>query len=558
MENKATASETPPCHIDKKLPNRTYITAWRDKNEFKSVYEQIFTSPVDDIATKEKALEWLNMWKIRQVKDFPVCIRCTQQVLEAQLFDLRTQRDATDSGKATEIKNIYAGAFTRFINFLTEASGPRKETIADSVRKIGIETYLVELRHLCAHKSVSISIDVFRRSAQYCMDWLNRSYWQRELACMESVNAWSIMGNYLAGDLLSAMNRILRTYDAVTAARVRKALTLDAAIKSVGLTADEVELLEAHAEWRKSARLRVIQNQTVEQLQALKLPPTQVAVNAVCKAVFENCKRMFRDAELYGEDETVPLAKMHSALFRGLAAMGCVQTFFKQLIVICEQDSVQTAHQRPWATYWAQRIAAGFQLLREFKKHCSTLPPEQVSRYGQASPRIGLAQNWYEERLKCATNHHLMLGLYVDCPWHLRLHRSYVMARLMAMNDYTKDIVPILLTLQEPPLSDEQLQNIKQLTHIYYDGSDVISTETSGKKNIPSEDKKANGHYESSTKGTQIYTAEDLKDVIANVRNKRKSAEEEIPSKRAKQYGLWTEPDVTLDWGKYPLGTCLK
>uniref|UniRef100_A0A182SLK6 Uncharacterized protein n=1 Tax=Anopheles maculatus TaxID=74869 RepID=A0A182SLK6_9DIPT len=352
------------------------------------------------------------------------------------------------------------------------------------------------------------------------------------------------------------MSRILRTYDAVTAARVRKAYTLDVALEKVGLTADEVELLETHAEWRKSARLRVIQNQTVEQLQALKLPPTQGAVNTVCTAVFENCKRMFEDAELYGEDGSVPLAKMHSALFRGLAAMGCVQTFFEQLIVICEQDSVQTAHQRRWAAYWAQRIAAGFQLLKEFKKHCSTLPPEQVSRCGQAA-RVNLAQSWYAQRLKCATNHQLMLGLYVDCPWHLKLPRAYVMARLMAMNEYTKDIVPILLTLQEPPLSDEDQQKVKQLTQTYYAGSNVISGDPSSMKHIPTEAEKAtNGHHDNNREETKIYTAEDLKDAIANIRNKRKSTEEATPPpKRAKQYGPWTEADITLDWGKYPLGT---
>ncbi|XP_035906280.1 uncharacterized protein LOC118509597 [Anopheles stephensi] len=555
MENNPAPPETPPCNIDKRLPNRTYITAWRDKNEFRSVYEKIFTYPADDIETKEDALQWLNMWKIRQVKNLPVCVRCTLQVLEAQLFDLRSQRDGTD-GNATEIKNMYAGAFTRFINFLTESGGSRKETIADSVRKIGIETYLVELRHLCAHRSVSISIDVFRRSAQYCMDWLNRSYWQRELACMEPVSAWSIKGNILPDDQLPTLSRILRTYDAVTAARVRKAYTLDAAISRVGLTVDEVELLEAHAEWRKSAKLRVIQTQTVEQLQALKLPPNQATVNAICKAVFDNCTRMFQDAEAYGEDPTVPLAEMHSALFRGLAAMGCVQTFFEQLIVICEQDSLHTAPRRP-AAYWAHKIAAGFQLLKEFKQHCRTLPPGRVSRWGQA-PRLNLAQRWYEERLKSATSHQLMLGLYVDCPWHLKLPRTYVMARLTAMNEYTKDVVPILLTLQEPSLSDEQLQKIKHLTQIYYAGSNVISADPSSKKDIPTEGKQGNGHQATGTNGTKIYTAEDLKDAIANIHsNKRKVAgEPTAPPKRAKQYGPWTEPDVTIDWGKYPLGTC--
>uniref|UniRef100_A0A182WC52 Ribosomal biogenesis protein LAS1L n=1 Tax=Anopheles minimus TaxID=112268 RepID=A0A182WC52_9DIPT len=551
MENNTAAADIPFCNIDKKLPNQTYISAWRNKDEFQMVYEKIFKSAADDINSKQEAIQWLNMWKIRQVKGFPVCVRCTLVMLEAQVFDLREQQlGKGDSAK--ESRNIYSGAFMRFINYITESDGPRKKTIAESVRDIGIETYMVELRHLCAHRSVSISIDVFRRSAQYCMDWLNKAYWQRELASMESVNPWTVKYFYLAEDQLSELKLILRTYDAVSAARVRKAYTLEMAIESVGLTPEEVKLIETHAEKHRSARLRVIAKQTVQQLRDLPLPKTQSAVNALCQALFDNCKRMFHDAVQYGNDDQTPLGKMHSELFRALAAMGCVQTLFKRLIAICEQTDLMNVHEKPWAKYWAHRIAVGFQLLREYKKSCSTLPPEQVSRCGQV-PRVRLAKEWYAQRLQSAVDQHLMLGLYVDCPWHLKLSRSYVLARLMAMNEYTQDIVPVLLTLQEPPLSEEQQRKIQRLTEIYYPNINIFSV-TTCRKNIPKQG--TTTASESNTNASKIYTAEDLKEAIAKIRNaSNERTEESIPAKRAKKCGPWTEPDPTLNWGSYPLGT---
>ncbi|XP_052896675.1 uncharacterized protein LOC128303672 [Anopheles moucheti] len=554
MENSTSPVETPICNIDKKQPNQTYISAWRNKAELQWVYDKIFNSGADDIASKEEALQWLYMWKIRQVKDFPVCVRCTLVVLEAQVFDVRMQRNVND-GNAKESINIYAGAFTRFINFLTESGGARKKTIADSVRDIGIETYLVELRHLCAHRSISISIDVFRRSAEYCMDWLNKAYWQRELASMQSVDPWTLKYCYLTADELPDMSVILRTYDAVAAARVRKAYTLEMAIGSVGLTPEEVKLLETHAEKHRSHRLRIIAKQTIQQLRQLQLPKTQAAVNAVVKALFDNCKRMFQDGVQYGNSHA-PLGTMHSELFRALADMGCLQTLFEQLIVICERDNVQNGDQRPWAKYWAHRIAVGYQLLKEFKRYCSTLPPEKVSRMGQV-PRVLLAKKWYAQRLHPDTNQHLLLGLYVDCPWHLKLSRTYVLARLMAMNEYTKDVVPVLLALQEPPLSDEQQLKIQRLTQIYYMGSSNVLIDASCAKLFPKQNSQVTGdHTGSTTNSSEVYTAQDLKEAIANIRNKSKSAEETIPAKRPKKYGPWTEPDQTVDWSHYPLGTC--
>uniref|UniRef100_A0A182PIE1 Ribosomal biogenesis protein LAS1L n=1 Tax=Anopheles epiroticus TaxID=199890 RepID=A0A182PIE1_9DIPT len=549
MENSNAAPTTSPsCNIDKRPLNQTYITAWRDKAEFQSVYDKIFNSPSDDVESREEALQWLKMWRARSMRDYPICVRCTFQILEAQVFDLRSQREG-EATNAMEIKNIYAGAFTRFINFITEIGGPRKKTIADSVREIGIETYLVELRHLCAHRSVSISIDVFRRSAQYCMDWLKSAYWQRELAGMQPVTPETLKQCYTEVLQLTELGLILRKYDAVTAARVRKADTLKMAIAQVPLEKEEIKMLELLSKKRVYVRLTVLSKQVTGMILELKQPPTQSAANAVSQAVIDNCKRMFEDAARHGEDGTVPLGKIHSELFRVLAVKGYIQTLFEKLIEICEQEkSVPDQNDpRPGAMFWAHRIVFGFLLLKELKKASRTWPPESEARVGGgADANANRVMEWYQQRLNSETDQHLILSLSVDCPYHMKLTRAYVLARLTAMNEYTKDIVPMLLHLIEPPLTSTELQKINKLTQVY--SSDVIFPST-GKKDTPA---KQNGSTD------KVYTADDLLEEVARKRTSSKPEEEgeTIPFKKGKRFGPWTVPEEDVDWSCYPLGTC--
>ncbi|XP_053674914.1 uncharacterized protein LOC128725215 [Anopheles nili] len=556
MENKAPMTEMPVCNIDRREPDKIYISAWRDKAEFSSVYEQIFNSTPEDIESKEKALQWLNIWKIRQVMDFPVCIRCTYLVLEAQVFDLRFQRQDSQVSNATEVKNIYSGAFTRFVNFITEASGGnRRRSIADHVRDIGIETYLVELRHLCAHRSVSISLDVFRRSAQYCMDWLKTAYWQRELNLMKPVKVDLLQCENTKGVKIPDPSDILRLYDVASTGIVRKADTITKAASDAGLTADEINLLEKTGKSFGFNKLSAILKHAVRLLYDLKMPYTQATVAVMCNGVFTHCKHLFEDAVKYGKDGQMPLGKIHSELFRYLASIGCLQAFFERLVIICERGAPTVGtDMRPAASYWAYRIGVGFQLLKQYKKALRSLPPEKMPRFGQALKDTH-AKQWYQERLKSfkAAEQHIILGLSVDCPWHLKFSRAFAKVRLAAMNEHTQDIVPIIISFVEPPITDFELMGIKRVS-LAYKGEDVIFLDGL------SDDDEAQSALKQRTKGiatsvvntSEVYSPADLLETI----NKKRAHTEEssTTNKKLKLCGLWSDPDNSLDWKSYPLG----
>ncbi|XP_052860335.1 uncharacterized protein LOC128267525 [Anopheles cruzii] len=528
----ADSEPPPPCNIDILRPDRTHISAWRDKAEFRAVYDRVFATPTDDIAAKEEAIRWMNVWKIRQNKETPVCVRCTLAVLEAQVFD---RRQAGESNTA-EIKSIYAGAFTRFINCVTEgrqthARMKRKpSTIAQHVRSIGIEPYLVELRHLCAHSSVSIAIDVFRRSAEYCMNWLKVSYWERELATMEPVT-YATFRRPVLGPKHTELCRVLRAYDAATAALVRKVSVVQKARPH--LSDDEFRALQAYETEYGTSKLGLIVDKLVDHLEGQSfLRQHSVTVWAVCEALLSECPYLLKDPLKKGPQQE-RMAKVHGPLFRALAAIGCLQEFFERLVAICE-DAEADDQRRLAAQYWALKLVIGFQLLKEFKKHCKSLPADRLvlfaEFYSGKRKRLAfqVAEEWYGRRaLKEGTpNHSLILGVTADCPWHLRLDRAYLVQRLQVINDYTKPIVAPLSSLVEPALRPRQLQGIERLTKIL-----TMARATKAPR------------WDGTT--SKVYTMED----VYKATGKRPPA-----ASGDTRWGPWRATDDSIEWKYIPLG----
>ncbi|XP_049542339.1 uncharacterized protein LOC125955285 [Anopheles darlingi] len=536
MNENSPEEVVPACNVDLLQPDRTHISAWRDKSEFQHVFRQLFETTAEDFEAKEDALQWLNVWKVRQNKSVPVCVRCTATVLEAQLFDLRIQREEGDPN-ATEIKNIYAGAFTRFVNYVTEETQTyqqhRKRTIAQHVRGIGIEPFLVELRHLCAHRSVSIAIDVFRRSAEYCMDWLKVSYWQRELNTMQPVT-YGTLHRAKRAPLSDEFCTVLRAYDAAMAGLLRKCSTVQQTRPH--LTDPEYETLQAEETRRGTDQLRVIAMHLLAQFvrNQRTIAHNLNGVRKVCDAVMSNCRYLMQDPVRFRQRHW---GKLHSAFFRALAETGCLQELFDRLLAVAESDT-EDEQNRSVASFWTVKIATGFQLLKEFKKYCRTLHSQRLVLFqelqnGKVKRKLmaeRLAQEWYRKKLKKTAPQQLILGLTVDCPWHLRLDRRQLKTHLNAINQHTKKVLPILFTLVEPPLTAARQQHLCTMIEIY--AGSWRQTGGGQQGSMPNFDQLL---------ASKTYVVQDLIERLGCGR-------------AAKKCGLWEEPDDWLDWDEYPLG----
>lgn len=143
-------------------------------DELKEVYKNIFAenSTIED---KKKAHTKLQVWKIRTGQDTQAGILCTLIILNVHIKDV--------SGQITDpftLSTLYASSFTKFINYATSFQ-LSQSTMYRSAQKLGIESFLIDLRHLCAHGKVMPSVEVFRKSMKICFRWIHNFYWKKEL-----------------------------------------------------------------------------------------------------------------------------------------------------------------------------------------------------------------------------------------------------------------------------------------------------------------------------------------------------------------------------------------
>ncbi|XP_055536256.1 uncharacterized protein LOC129724964 [Wyeomyia smithii] len=554
MDIDTIPKDFPASNIDLKRREVSHISAWKDREEFVQVYNGIFATEKSDIDAKEAALQSMKVWNVRLNRCTPVSVLCTAAILEVQIFDTRRQQDPSNtSGKdGADIKHLYSGAFTRFINYLTESyqqSGAgRKGSIANRVKEIGIEGFLVELRHLCAHSSVTISIDVFRRSADYCMNWLKVCYWQRELQQLQSCEISQIRNGTLACKHECDLKYIANIYDIVTNAIHKGAQTMSAAEKK--LAPPKFRLLQEHSRANKIDQLSMIVFEIVRYLsETMKLPRSSETVAVVCDA-FLSCEYMF-EAPVKGN--TQGLASIHQRFFQMLVARGYVQTYLEKLIEICEDDQ-QSNERRLGAKFWAIEVALAFRLLKKFKKIIKSLP-EQSHRHVRreyAKKMSGTVRAIYENKLRVDLQNTIIIGMSANCPWHLRLSRSYLIERVLNVNKYTKEILPIMLALAEPHLKLSQIESLETAmdkyttNHLAVIDDGHIEQETDYCNDKTSTPKRAGSRKQEKSK---VYTLEDVMRAIGeNIANNNQP-------KQPKKYGVWTEsPTDGLDWGRCPLG----
>uniref|UniRef100_A0A8D8BYQ6 Ribosomal biogenesis protein LAS1L n=1 Tax=Culex pipiens TaxID=7175 RepID=A0A8D8BYQ6_CULPI len=544
MNINALPQEFPPSNIDLKRKEVSHISAWRDKEEFNAVYKQIFCSPKGDIGARERAAETLKVWKIRQNRHTPVSVLCTLAILEVQNRDSRQG----DKVQANELKSLYSGAFTRFINFLTEchqqSGAGRKGSISARMKEIGIEGFLVELRHLCAHSSVSISLDVFRRSAEYCMNWLKVCYWKRELQLIQSCEGRQVKGGTLLDKIGDDLRYLVNVYDIGTKAIHKGARMIVGSEQH--LTSSQFKLLKEHAEANNENQLSTIVSDVVEyMLEKLKFPKTPEATPAICDVLL-NCQYMFEAA---AKGQTQGLAQIHQQFVQTLVVKGFIQSYLEKLIAICEDD-LEAPERRQGARFWATEIALAFRLLKKFKKLLKALP-ERTHQYKQQDHKRKMSKTVlaiYQNKLRVDLQNTIIIGTSVNCPWHLRLSRGYLMERILNVNEYTKELLPLILALAEPHLKLSQRESIEAATEKYT--LNYLAVIEDQPEELPSSTPKRSAAAGGRSQA-KVYSLEDV------LKHTTEGAGEEAPaSKKARKFGVWSEVpiDEGADWGQCPLG----
>lgn len=332
------------------------------------VYDWLFGSN-SNVETKQLALSRIKLWKMRRGNLTPASILSTLSILDVQLKDKFDQRFSDD-----ELRSMYSNAFTRFINYMSSIMRSNKvQSMYSTARELGIEPFLVDLRHLCAHGQVLPSLDILRRTTAYCMNWMREFYWDRERnfitdAIVQNVHLKSSL------ELKTSIVDWFSLYDAATEALIRGCKNID---DLTNITPDQrlnhasIERLQNCAEQIRNNKLTFIANKSINMLALLSNSNERDRGDAqiYCDVLFECQYFMKRSAEHYkttNKDEKAKFIGIHQNLFRMFAICDFINTVFMRMLNICEDDLEDECLKKA-TSFWTNEIATGFLVFKEFK-----------------------------------------------------------------------------------------------------------------------------------------------------------------------------------------------
>lgn len=164
-------------------------------DELRSTFHLIFdeNSTVDD---KKKAYLRLQSWKVRRSYETLTGVFCTLSLLDVHLKDV--------TGQITDpftLSTLYASTLTKFLN-LASSFQLREATMYRSAQRLGLDSFLVDLRHLCSHGKQLPSVEVFRKSHRYCLDWIKKYFWENELKNVTDATSKDIRYDETLGEKL--------------------------------------------------------------------------------------------------------------------------------------------------------------------------------------------------------------------------------------------------------------------------------------------------------------------------------------------------------------------
>ncbi|KAJ6642527.1 Esterase SG1, partial [Pseudolycoriella hygida] len=503
-------------------------------DEFINVYNWLFGGN-SDRHTKQLAMEMLTVWKIRRLNLTPASVLSTMEILSVQLRD-----DPSLNAGSTirELQTMYSNSFTRFLNYMSSImQGRNMKSMYNTAKELGIESFLVDLRHLCAHGQVVPSIDVFRRSATYCMKWLHDFYWEHGLNNFHDVFAQDVRVK-ASIDFENQLKSLIKVYDVTCEAMHRK-------YKIVGdvdgnLDNASYQLLEDYSSKFKRNKLSLILANITNEMTELTNGESRIRGYAqVYSDILCNCKYFFETASKFvntndgsgkSSKAVTDFIGLHQNLFRSMAICSIIDTFFKSLIDICENDH-ESDIRRSGASFWINKIVDGFTLLRDVKKLLKNKKEKDSSNNIDLSliNTNGMSDDLRKIYKKLGVNCDgvLIFGDTTQRPWGVEFENDFITERILKANKYTKEIIEKIRILSKREMVDNQ-QTLMEWISIYTD--EYVK------------DSDYNSDHCKATEEKSLSFEDDFH--INNL----------IPVGEVKRYGIWCEVDVDVDWTTCPIG----
>lgn len=442
------------------------------------------------------------------------------------------------------LSTLYASALTKFINYATSFE-MREATMYRSAYRLGIESFLIDLRHLCAHGKQIPNIEVFRKSHRYCLNWIKQYFWENEL---NNISDASAKDARLDPVLMEKLSNILTFYDTFAELLHKNINNLDDIPSSESSKTRWPTIIK----FMKQHKLKTIRKafnflsailKNVVESKAMNLNP-----RTFFSAMFEHCDYFFQvtevsdvieegnksnlsyddeeEEEIEDEDDETeadesPTKRRKTGslsminLYHGLIWQIARQDYLKLLLDMLYQMSATESEdvtRRASARFWIVTLLRSFSY---YQRYCN-FPKTNAILQTKITGEVRNIYNYqFDADLKKVF---IFVGTQL-LPSSLKYSKDFFMQLLNNVNEDTEDVCISLLPFVYPPLTPQQLENI----------DDLIKIGTSKKrKNQDAADK--------------VYTVEDLISLT------------EAPPVDESDL-IWKPSLDNIDWSTEPIGT---
>ncbi|XP_023168162.2 uncharacterized protein LOC111597594 [Drosophila hydei] len=450
-EDPLTGTTAPP-----PAKQRMVVTPWRDTTEFSTVYDWLFgklTVP----ANRRKALSYMRIWNLRRGNLCPASVLATAVLVKAQL---------EDKEGSSNIQSTYASAFTRFFNFMSSImQNYNMASMYATAQQLGLQSFIVDLRHLCAHGQELPPVVVLRHTAAHCLEWLRTFYWLPQKESLSNLDAPKLQRK----DVVKFENELgilFEMFDLALECQLKGAQKLKMISKLK--PSAEFNKIRVYCSTRKLKSTNEIIDTVVNEL-GIAVKCQNSTMKDLVDIYMAGVLKMnyFLGAGLAHNESEELVIKATQGLFRLLAKQGYIENMFVAFVQLSENAN-ECDERRRGASYWATKMLQTFGMLCRMKRmykeeldmnsnfkavDFTTLNKSEISK----TMRRLLIHSGVDQTLT------LVFGECAKKPRSWVFEREFLMNRLGPLNKYSVPVLKGLLPLVVPPLTEEQIEDFTKL-----------------------------------------------------------------------------------------------
>lgn len=488
------------------------------------------------VENKKEAYLRLQSWKVRRSQETLTGVFCTLSLLDVHLKDIAGLIEDPFT-----LSTLYASTLTKFLNFAASFQ-LREATMYKSAQRLGLDSFLIDLRHLCSHGKQLPSLEIFRKSHRYCFNWIQKYFWENELKNISDASSKDIRYDETLGEKL---RDIFPFYDTLAELLHKKFVNFED-LTTKETTKQRWPTLEKFMKENKTINFRQAFNslsQTLTRIIDSKLmnqnPRTffhemldqcDYFMHASESSDDPNTVQSLSEDEDYGavdddssmETESIPpkrakreslsMVNLYQQLIWQIAKHDHLKLFLEMLYQISLNEN-EESRRRVAARYWITIILKSFHY---YQKYCRFSKENAILQ----TKITGEVRKVYSYQLDADLKKVFVFVGTQLLPSSLKYSREFYIQLLNNVDEESEPICINLLPFVYPPLSAEQLVEIHDLVNIGMNGSRKSKVAASAEK---------------------VYTMADLFILESEEESKEDS-------------NIWEESLDDVDWSSQPIG----